>query len=124
MVGSVSLTCMLKPHEVISPMEHWKLAEVIFDGGPEGPRSFSVAIGTWEGEPRLAMRWNCNPSRPKGPPHSSGHPVWFILPDDFAVAVAERTLRLLARAEAGGDAERRARRLVAWLVDMGLDVSG
>lgn len=102
-------------------MEHWKLAEVIFDGGPTGPRSFAVAVGTWEEEPRLAIRWNCNPSRPKGHPHSSGHPVWFILPDDLAVAVAERTLRLLARAAADADAGRRAKMLADWLVKMGLD---
>jgi len=101
--------------DVRSPAQKWALEKVVHD---RGERLFAVALGTWdygEGpEPRLALRWNGSAEHPAGSPTSHGHATWFILPDEFAVGVAERTLRLIL-AEASEDAAERARLLVKWL---------
>jgi hypothetical protein len=109
------MTDLVQPQDVRSPRQHWQLTKVIFQGDPE---SFSVAIGEWDGEPRLAMRWNANDWRPLGNPSSSGHPTWFIVPNRLASGIAGDTLRLLALSTAP-DAKDNARELAAWLVAMG-----
>ena len=43
----------IDPRKVDSPKSHWKLIDVLFDGGDDDA---SLAIGEWDGERRLAMR--------------------------------------------------------------------
>lgn len=74
------------PYQVISPKDRWELDCVVYDGGPG---SYAVAAGYWEEEPCLAIRWNgiSEPHKGLGNPQSRGLPTWFILPNDFALAV-------------------------------------
>lgn len=48
----------------------------------ETPR-WSLAVGEWDGQRRLAARWNGDDDHPKGNPVSRGMPTWFMLPDEF-----------------------------------------
>lgn len=69
------------PKKVDSPRQHWKLFDVIYDGG-EGEDSLAVGEWTQDGESRrvLASRWNGH-SESKGNPQSRGLPTWYVLPD-------------------------------------------
>jgi hypothetical protein len=49
-----------------------------------GPNNVSLAVGRWDGNPVLAMRWNGGPGSPVGNPQSRGLPTWFIVPGDYA----------------------------------------
>ena len=73
----------MKPNNVRSPKEHWQLIDVLFDGGPDG---FSLALGEWDHERVLAIRWN-GAEGELGSPQSRGLPIWFILPDVLRAAV-------------------------------------
>ena len=75
------------PNTVVSPTDRWELLHVLYDG-KEG--SWSCAEGLWEGEPSLALRWNCGGSEPAiGNPESSGRAVWFIVPPEIEARVRE-----------------------------------
>lgn len=63
-----------------SPKRFWSLIHVLFDGG-EGKSS--LAIGRWDKEPVLAMRWNGDKESPLGNPQSRGLPTWFIVPEQY-----------------------------------------
>ena len=68
----------IDPRKVDSPKSHWKLIDVLFDGGDDDA---SLAIGEWDGERRLAMRRNGSDQYPGiGNPQSRGLPTWFMLP--------------------------------------------
>lgn len=81
------------PKNVISPQIHVSNINVIFDGGVAPPNCFSVAELDWDGEKRIAIRWNVSENEwhdvakqnnkvlCKGMPVSRGFPVWFIMPD-------------------------------------------
>ena len=45
----------MSARDVASPAEYWKLDRVLHSAGPG---EMAVALGTWEGEPRIALRWN------------------------------------------------------------------
>ena len=80
------------PEEVDTPRGRWNLRQVLYDGGADG---WSVAEGTYDGETRLAIRWNGNLSRTKeryGFPVVRGKPVWFMVPDELENAI-RRALR-------------------------------
>jgi hypothetical protein len=66
--------------DVKSPRESWTLIDVLHDAG-EGQHA--LALGEWDGERRLAMRWNGTKERPAGNPQSRGIPTWFVLPPDY-----------------------------------------
>jgi len=68
------------PEQVISPKLHWNLIAVI-DEGREG--SSALAIGRWDGQLVLAMRWNGDRSNPIGHPQTRGLPTWFIIPKKY-----------------------------------------
>ncbi len=69
---------------VLSPKKQWSLIAVLEDNGPnEG----SLALGRWENNPCLAMRWNGNDNNPIGNPQSRGLPTWFIVPDGYIEAI-------------------------------------
>lgn len=75
---------------------------------------FDVAHGIWCGKARLAVRWSCVEGRPLGNPSSSGHPTWFLLPEELACGVAAQTLRLLKAVDDPG-VEDAAEALKPWL---------
>jgi len=66
----------VKPQDVTSPRNHWTLIGVLRDGGP-GEASY--AVGTWDGEVRVAFRWNGLDGRPTGNPQSRGLPTWAVM---------------------------------------------
>lgn len=71
----------VKASKVKSPQKRWRLCRVIYDAGESG---IAIAWGIWDGEHVLAIRWNGeNDYRPRGYPHTMGHPTWFILPNEL-----------------------------------------
>ena|ERR1035441_9607842 len=82
----------VKPVDVHAPKRHWMLLHVLFDGGPATEKNespSSLAIGRWDNNPVLAMRWNGNEDNPIGNPQSRGLPTWFIIPDQHWKAILE-----------------------------------
>lgn len=82
----------IRPENVHAPKRHWSLIHVLFDGGPgteKNPSPNSVAIGRWDNEPALAMRWNGNKDNPLGNPQSRGLPTWFIVPEQHWKPILE-----------------------------------
>ena len=78
--------CYIPPEEVTSPQEHWQLIKVLRDGGVWG---MSWAFGTWDGEARLACRWNGAEGSPTGfPTGKGGKPVWMMLGREESISVA------------------------------------
>lgn len=73
-----------EPEDVVAPKLHWSLIKVLHKGSPE---EHSIAVGKWDNDPCLAIRWNACEWRPVGNPQSRGLPTWFILPDDLVDAV-------------------------------------
>ncbi len=74
----------IKPDDVRAPKRHWSLVNVLFDGGEATDTNASpssLAIGLWDNEPVLAMRWNGNKENRLGNPQSRGLPTWFIVPE-------------------------------------------
>lgn len=73
------------PESVDSPRGRWRLMKVLWNSGDGGA---ALALGLWDGEPCLAMRWN-GQSRTSGvgSPQSRGLPTWFILPNEFKDAI-------------------------------------
>jgi hypothetical protein len=69
---------VVRPQDVKSPKEHWTLIDVVVETD-----DWSLAVGEWDGQRCLAVRWNGNDQRPNGNPISRGKPTWFILPDEF-----------------------------------------
>ena len=80
------------PTDCHSPRAHWNLVTVLED---RGPGDTSLAVGRWDGQPCLAIRWNGSEGSPVGNPQSRGLPTWFILPKDYA----EKILVLLPLAK-------------------------
>lgn len=74
----------VSPHHVVSPKANWELAEVLVDGGEGG---CSYALGTWDDEPRIAMRWNGTADAPNGNPQSHGYPTWTMLDEELQGAL-------------------------------------
>lgn len=55
--------------------------EVLVD---RGEWAWSLCRLTWDGKPRLGMRWNGSfRDRSMGNPQSRGKPTWFILPEEM-----------------------------------------
>jgi hypothetical protein len=84
----------IDPHHVDSPKSSVTDVIPVYDGG-EGETS--VALLKWEGEDRVAMRWNGgtenHSQRPTpGNPQSRGFPTWFVLPPIFDVAILQALL--------------------------------
>ncbi|MDQ2178002.1 hypothetical protein [Marinifilum sp. D714] len=79
------------PKKVLSPKDAISKVDVIYDGGEN---SISIAKIIWNGEEVIGMRWNVamrewhNKEKIAGKqclgmPTSSGHSVWFVVPNDF-----------------------------------------
>lgn len=74
----------INPKDVHSPKNHWKLFDVLIEGGPG---ECAYAIGTWDGERRIGFRWNGTDENPIGNPQSRGLPTWTMLDDKLQPAV-------------------------------------
>lgn len=74
----------IKPKDVHSPKSHWKLFDVLIDGGPG---ACAYAVGTWDDERRIGFRWNGTDENPIGNPQSRGLPTWTMLDDELLPAV-------------------------------------
>jgi hypothetical protein len=82
----------IKPTDVHAPKRHWSLIHVLFDGGENEGTNLtpsSLAIGRWDNDPVLAMRWNGNKGNPLGNPQSRGLPIWFIVPEQHWKQILE-----------------------------------
>jgi hypothetical protein len=91
------------PKEVKSPRQTWTLIDVLRD---DGKGEHSVAVGEWDGERVLAMRWNGSKDKPIGNPQSRGLPTWFILPEEYNAVLVQtlpRGKQLIAKALLGLD---------------------
>jgi len=80
------------PSSINSPKDYIEDVNLIYDEGEDG---VSVAEVVWDGQLKLAIRWNV--ARREwddleksnllkdcvGMPSSRGYPVWFILPETF-----------------------------------------
>lgn len=75
-----------KPEDVTAPKDYWALIKILVPGGPG---EMAWALGTWEGEVRLACRWNGFAEHPKGNPISNVHPTWMLLGRSESVEVIQ-----------------------------------
>lgn len=71
--------------QVRAPREQWTLIQVLIDQGESDDETgrWSLAVGEWEGQRRLAARWNGRDGKPAGNPQSRGIATWFVLPPEF-----------------------------------------
>jgi len=107
----------IPPQDVTSPQDRWNLNCVVYDGGPG---NIAVALGQWnENENEntvIAIRWNGNSRAHEevGNPQSRGHPTWFILPNDFGVAVIKE---LMVKRAAGNTSVRQdcLAQVIGWM---------
>lgn len=101
------------PQDIISPQDHWNMECIVYDGS-QG--NIAVAFGQWDGDNVIAMRWNgySRAHEELGNPQSSGHPTWFILPNDFGVAVIKE---LLMKVAAGNTSVRQdcMEQVIGWM---------
>jgi hypothetical protein len=44
---------------------------------------WALAVGLWDKEPAMVIRWNGDEKQPLGNPVSRANPTWFVLPEDF-----------------------------------------
>ena len=66
------------PQSVDSPKDRLKHMRVV-----QTTTYWALAIGIWDNNPALLIRWNGDADRPLGNPVSSANPTWFVLPDDL-----------------------------------------
>ena len=77
----------IPPEEVHSPKQRWSLIEVLVD---KGPGKYAIALGKWDNQPVIAMRWNGTEESPIGNPQSRGLPTWFIVPSNYQESILEQ----------------------------------
>ena len=75
-----------KPEDVVSPKTRWQLVDVLYDGG-EG--NWAAALGIWDKDICLALRWNGTGEGGIGTPSSRGYPSWFIVPMPLNQAILQ-----------------------------------
>ena len=95
------------PIHVVSPKARLKYPHAIYAGS-----AWSLAVGLWDGDRALLIRWNDDPDKPLGNPVSHSQPTWFVLPDTFYAAALNEAK--------GADAER-AKKAREWLEGHGPD---
>lgn len=81
--------------KVTSPRRSWSLIRVLESGDSEDSfgQRVAIALGKWDDEPVLGMRWNGSDDSPIGNPQSRGLPTWFIVPKRLEESVL-KTLSL------------------------------
>jgi hypothetical protein len=79
----------MKPEDVHAPKKHWSLIAVLEDNVKDerSGHTCALAVGRWDTQPVLGMRWNGHENQPLGNPQSRGLPTWFIVPSQFNEAV-------------------------------------
>jgi len=78
----------VKPADVLSPRNKvGAVLEVVHD---PGPRRMAVARILWEGQEKVAVRWNGDDAHPLGHPVVRRQPTWVVLDEYVARAVEER----------------------------------
>ncbi len=81
---------MIDPKSVIAPQNKWAMIDVLCQKGGPNQNWWSMAIGRWEGDPCLGLRWNGDESDDsKGSPTSRGYPTWFVVPQELVPALME-----------------------------------
>lgn len=85
------------PKTVLSPRDCIQDVNVIYNG-TDNP-AYSIAIVTWQGIKKVAIRWNIsqrewgNGDKSQGnkvclgEPNSRGYATWFILPEEFLTSL-------------------------------------
>jgi hypothetical protein len=81
----------IPPDKVISPKRSWVLVSVLADFGEEDT---ALAIGRWDGQPSLGIRWNGSEDNPIGNPQSRGLPIWFVVPSRFRQAIIDELTKI------------------------------
>jgi hypothetical protein len=84
----------IDPKHVDSPKISVSALVPVYDAG-EG--KYAVALLKWDGEDRVAMRWNGetkdpNQKPPPGNPQSRGLPTWFVIPPIFDTVILQALL--------------------------------
>ena len=74
----------IAPEQVTAPQEHWTLHRVLIPGGA-GETAY--ALGTWDGERCIGIRWNGTDDNEIGWPRVFVNPCWHILDNRLADAV-------------------------------------
>jgi hypothetical protein len=74
------MTDHILPEEVNSPKQHWNLIKVLDDGAADG---CALALGYWDRQLVLALRWNGSKDNRIGNPQSRGIPTWFVVPKRY-----------------------------------------
>jgi len=95
------------PKQVVAPKSRLKYPHAIYAGN-----HWSLAVGLWDEERALLIRWNDDPNKPLGNPVSHGKPTWFVLPEELQ----EKALEI---AQNGGS--RTASEARNWLKNSGPD---
>ena len=91
------MTLYCDPKTVQGPKKSVSNVQVVYDGGAD---DCAVATLVWEGRPGVGIRWNGNiQDQPLGNPQSRGHPMWLLVPPDFADLVLQRALELAPESE-------------------------
>ena len=80
----------MRPEKVTAPRASWHLIDVL---RPSSGNGHSMVDGHWPlGRPAvLAQRWDGDGggTQAKGMPISTGHPVWFVVPDETYPLLAD-----------------------------------
>jgi len=66
----------VQPDAATSPRRNWSIIKILEAGTAE---SMAVALGRWDGEPVIGLRWNGSEEAPIGNPQSRGLATWFII---------------------------------------------
>ncbi|MDB5291875.1 MAG: hypothetical protein JWL69_3116 [Phycisphaerales bacterium] len=82
-----NMSKFIRASEVTSPRRRWSLIQVLDDS--KDPLTCVLALGRWENQPKLALRWNGDAKNPIGNPQSRGLATWFILPARYNDAMIE-----------------------------------
>ena len=88
---------MTDPNDVKSPLRRLKGHLVI-----RHRSDYSLAVGQFDNERVLMMRWNGDEESPKGNPTSRGLPTWFVVPQELWNSILDgldSSERALARSE-------------------------
>lgn len=88
------------PKTVVSPRDCIQDVKVIYNGADDP--GYSIAIVTWQGIRKIAIRWNIsqrewdNTNKQNGSqiclgePNSRGYATWFILPEEFLSSILKQ----------------------------------
>jgi hypothetical protein len=90
----------IDPQTVVTPRNRIRSVDVLYNSGP-GPGSWSAALLEFDGEQRVALRWNGGEGTGMGNPQSRGKPTWFVVPPELGEVVRDEAERLANTQEGG-----------------------